>query len=187
MAKNIDDIFESIIQDSQSIVTAAFENAAKKAQADIIKESYRQLAKYYANYKPKMYKRTKRLHKAITPVFLNKSNNNEILFEVGVEYDSNKLKGFYRSNSWYHKSGTEWFGREDPYFDFDSQNNGIPEPWWIMNNFLEGIHPWGQVDSESASSLMEEFFDTTLRDHVNMYVSEAITNNLIRELKKRGK
>lgn len=202
MAKDIDSAFDAILGKCMSITKRAVRSAAKKAHKDIIKESYRQLAKYYASYKPKKYKRTKRLHKAIIPIFKDNSTQKEILFEIGVEYDANKLKGFYYSNSWYHQSGTEWIGRNDPYFDWDSSNNGIPEPEWIMDNFLKGRHiwgdpdtfgpstsgkhSWGQIDAESPGNLMEEFFDTTLPEYINSYISKAMTDRLIKELNKVG-
>ena len=51
-----------------------------------------------------------------------------------------------------------------------------------MGNFLEGIHPWAQTDSESTNSLMAEFFDVQLAGRIEKYVQEelfaAITSRL---------
>jgi phospholipase C len=201
VANSAEEIFNEIIERAQEIAVKSATVAAKKAHKDIIKESERQLDRYYANYKPKKYRRTKRLQKAITPIFI-KSNKNDIAsFEIGVEYDSNKLRGFYHSNSWYHQTGTHWIGHNNPCFDFDSQNNGIPQPEWIMNNFLEGRHiwgdsngdqsvgkhSWGQIDAESPRNLMEDFLDNTIEKYVYRYMSEEMTKNLIRELKNYGR
>jgi hypothetical protein len=181
--KNIDAAFASIIKDCQTVAVEAVKNAAKKTQDDILKEADNYLQRYYTNYpKPKRYKRTKYLQNAITPVFEDRSTKNQISIEVGVEYDANKLKNHYYSNSWYHQTGTHWIPRHSGDFDFDSKNNGIPEPEWIMNNFLEGIHPWAQTDNESTNSLMEEFFDVQLAGRIQQYIDEELFNAITRRL-----
>lgn len=179
--KGIDAAFASIIKDCQNVAVEAVKNAASKTQKDILKEADDYLQKYYNNYKPKQYRRTYQLQKAITPIFEDRSASNGVSIEVGVEYNSGALKG-YHSNSWYHQSGTNWIARNDGGFDFDSQNNGIPEPEWIMNNFLEGIHPWAQNDSESTNSLMEEFFDVQLAGRIEQYVQEELFAAITRRL-----
>lgn len=181
--QSLDAAFAAIIKDCQAIAVEAVKNAASKTQADILKEADNYLQRYYRNYpKPKRYKRTKHLQNAITPVFEDKSTKNGISIEVGVEYDANKLKNHYYSNSWYHKTGTHWIERNSGDFDFDSQNNGIPEPAWIMNNFLEGIHPWAQTDHESTNSLMEEFFDVQLSGRIEKYIREELIQAITRKL-----
>ena len=180
--KNIDDAFAAIIKDCQAVAVEAVKNAAKKAQNDILKEADNYLQRYYTNYpKPKRYKRTYQLKNAIKPIFEDRSGPNGISVEVGVEYDSGALKGYY-SNSWYHQSGTHWISRDSGDFDFDSQNNGIPEPEWIMNNFLEGIHPWAQEDAESTNSLMQDFFDVQLAGRIEKYVQEELFDAITRRL-----
>ena len=180
--QNLDAAFAAIIKDCQAVAVEAVRNAAKKAQGDVVKEAYRYLAKYYANYRPKRYKRTKNLHKSITPVFEDRSTGDKISIEVGVEYDSNKLKGFYRSNSRYHQAGTEWISRNDSNFDWNGSNNGSPEPWWVMDNFLEGVHPGAQVDNESTDSLMREFLDKQLPGRIGQYVQEELFDSIINRL-----
>lgn len=178
--QNIDAVFAAMIQDCQTIAVEAVKNAAKKVQDDIIKEAKSYLQRYYSNYTPKKYKRTYQLQKAITPILEDKSSGNAVSIEVGVEYDSGKLKGAYHSNSRWHQSGNTWRSVTD-HSKFSS-NNGIPEPEWIVNNFLEGIHPWAQTDSESTDSLMKEFFDTQLPNRIEQYVQDelfgAITSRL---------
>ena len=71
--KSIDDAFAAILKDCKSVAVEAVKNAAKKTQADIIREADNYLQKYYNNYQPKKYKRTYQLHKAIVPVFEDKT------------------------------------------------------------------------------------------------------------------
>jgi hypothetical protein len=179
--KDIDAAFASIIKDCQTVAVEAVKNAAKKTQKDILKEADDYLQRYYNNYKPKKYKRTHQLHKAITPVIEDRSTDKNVSIEVGVEYNSSMLKGYY-SNSWYHQTGTYWIPRNNGNFDFDSQNNGIPEPEWILNNFLEGVHPWAQDDNESTNSLMEDFFDVQLAGRIEKYVQEELFTAITRRL-----
>lgn len=172
MAQSIDDAFAAIIKDCQAVAVEAVKNAAKKTQKDIVKEANSYLQKYYSNYTPKMYDRTYRLKRAILPYWADKTGKNGVSIEVGVQYKSGALKGAYRSNSPWHQSGDAWRSVTEgsPF----SSDNGIPEPDWILNNFLEGVHPWAQTDSESTNTLMEEFFDTKLPDRIEQYVSEAL-------------
>lgn len=183
VADSIDKAFAAIIKDCQAVAAEAVKNAAKKVQKDIVKESYRYLAKYYASYHPKVYKRTKSLHKAIVPVLEDHSTNNGTSIEVGVLYDSSLLKNMYKSKSRWHQSGSTWVSRlEDEGFNFDSGDNGIPEPGWILDNFLRGEHGGVQQDSESTNSLMENFFDTILEDKVPQYVQEEFFDAIFSRL-----
>jgi hypothetical protein len=129
------------------------------------------------------------LFKASSPYWADKSTKNGIKIEVGVQYVSSALKGAYKSNSWYHRSGDAWIDRMNGSFNFNSPNNGIPEPDWILDNFLSGVHKWGDDPGQSyehadtsTNTLMEDFFDTKLPNRINQYVQEelfsAITSRL---------
>lgn len=179
--QDLDAAFAAIIKDCRAVAVEAVKNAAKKTQNDILKEANDYLQRYYNNYRPKRYKRTYKLKNAIKPIIEDHSTNNTTSIEVGVEYNSGSLKGYY-SNSWYHQTGTHWIERDSGDFDFDSRNNGIPEPEWILNNFLEGVHPWAQTDDESTNSLMEEFFDVQLAGRIEKYIQEELFTAIARRL-----
>lgn len=179
--QSIDNAFAAIIKDCQAVAVEAVKNAAKKTQNDIIKEADTYLQQYYDNYKPKRYKRTYQLQKTIIPFLKDRSNKKNISIEVGVEYDPSMLKEYY-SGSWYHQTGTHWIGRDSGDFDFDSQNNGVIESAWVLNNFLEGIHPWAQTDKESTQSLMEDFFDKQLPSRISQYVHDELFDIIVSKL-----
>ena len=179
--KSIDDAFAAIIKDCQAIAVEAVKNAAKKTQADIIKEANSYLQQYYSNYNPEVYKRTYRLKREILPYWADRTNKNGVSIEVGVQYKSSALKGAYRSNSAWHQSGDVWrsaIGQAN-----FSSDNGIPEPDWILENFLKGEHGGAKQDSESTNSLMREFFETKLPDHIEKYVSDSLFDALVNKLK----
>lgn len=176
--QSIDDAFAAVIKDCRVIAVEAVKNAAKKAQKDILKEADSCLQKYYSNYpNPKMYNRTYRLKRAIVPYWADRTNGKSISVEVGVQYKSSALKGAYRSNSRYHQSGDVWISRfDDEGFNFDSGDNGIPEPDWILINYLEGVHPWAQDDgvANSTNTLMEQFIYTELPNRLEQYVRDEL-------------
>jgi hypothetical protein len=178
--KSIDNAFAAIIKDCQTIAVEAVKDAAKKTQNDVIKEANSCLQKYYSNYTPEMYKRTYRLKRAIIPYWADKTNKNGVSIEVGVQYKSSALKGAYRSNSAWHQSGNTWKSVIKP-VDFSS-NNGIPEPDWILENFLDGEHGGAQQDSESTNSLMREFFETKLPNHIEQYINNALFDAFVNRL-----
>ena len=127
-----------------------------------------------------MYKRTYRLRRAILPYWADRSTGKNIAIEVGVQYKSSALAGAYRSHSKYHQSGSTW--KQVTNRDSAGTDNGIPEPDWILNNFLEGYHPWAQQDDESTNSLMEEFFEIQLPGRIGQYVQEELFNAIAGKL-----
>ena len=189
MAGGMDDVFENIMKDYQAIAAEAIKSAAKKTQLDIVKEADKYLQMYYSKHKPRRYKRTNQLKNAIKPIFIDKSTGTNIDIEVGVKYDATALISKYHSNSWYHQTGTHWISRNSGDFDFDSQNNGIPQPEWILDNFLLGIHKWGDGPNEkvehtesSTNTLMQSFFDTQLPNRIDDYMQNELINVIISKL-----
>ena len=189
MAGGMDDVFANIMSDYQAIAAAAIKSAAKKAQADIVQEADRYLRLYYSSYKPSRYKRTNQLKNAIKPIFIDKSSGSNIDITIGIEYSADALIGKYHSNSWYHQSGTHWIDRSSGDFDFDSQNNGIPQPEWILENFLTGVHQWGDGSNEkfehsesSTNTLMQEFFNVHLPKRIDEYMQNELINVIASKL-----
>lgn len=175
-ATNIDEIFSRIEKDFVKLSKNAARSAANKAQKDIREKADKFIDEYYA-FTPKMYKKRKHaLYKLVQRYYQETENSKGITIEFGVKYDASKIAGLHQSNSWWHQSGTEWISRKNnkSKFNFDGQDNGIPDAEWITNQFLEGIHPWAKTDSQSPDDKMQKFFDTELNDLVNTYISDAL-------------
>lgn len=186
---NIDDALNEIKKDATEIVKNAVKKAAAQAQKEVMKTADECLEKYYNGYKPHRYKRTRSLHKAITPIFEEKPGRRvNLAFTIGVRYDSSNLIGLYKSNSKYHKSGDTWVSRNDSGFKFDSGDNGIPEPWWIMDQYLQGIHPSGLSgvdgvqDPVGTDKYMSNFFENVLPDKINEYVIGNMIDDILSRL-----
>ena len=173
---------------------AAVEQAAKEIKTDFKKKVIDQaILDYYNDYKPTRYKRRKKpdgLYKAFKVT--THTNGQEITLRY--DWDFNRLPQ-YKSNSKYHKSGSEWISRWDSRFNWDEDdegnpigNNGVPEKGWIFTNFMEGIHPryleHGLIDDS------EQFEPSYLRikKYQEDYVEDgAMREILIKHLKKQYK
>jgi hypothetical protein len=176
VAKTLDEAFDEIFVDVQKITTKAVSNAAKKAQNDIMIEADNYLREYYSNYKPKRYKRTYQLEDTIHPIFKDKSSNGNSVIEIGVRYIPS---GEYSSNSKYHQAGDKW---KDITERDNSPNNGIPQPEWILDNFLHGEHGGYQRDFNATYTLMREFLETELQDRLNQYIYSELLDAIVSKL-----
>ena len=179
---NIDEIFKQIEKDFEVLSEKAARSAAIKAQKDISKKADQFIKEYYASYSPKWYHRTYALYDLVEDYYKETDKNNGITIEFGITYNPSKLSGVHRSYSPYHQGGGAWISRTNKdKFDFNSGNNGIPQPEWITDNFLKGIHPsgklgddGGQCDAKNPDAKMQDFFNKELESMVNQYISTAL-------------
>ena len=205
MANDLNAVFAQLAKQSEKMAVDAMRDVAKKMNEMAIKTARKCLNRYYASYTPKRYKRTNQLRKAISfssnPKVMHRGG--EYIISFFIKYDANKLKGLYHSNSWYHQSGDVWKPvmatwapdhiikglpsdiRQDIRNDW-GQNNGIPEPEWILNNYLQGIHPWGGTDAESTYTTMTRFFDKDLPSKAGDMIHEEMQDAIIGFLKTYG-
>ena len=181
MKSNIDAIFDDMLDNYEEIALEAITDAAYKGQKDIIKEAKKYL-QYYYKRKPRMYKRTRNLKRAITPVFEDNTTSSVISITIGVEYDPEPLKGVYFSNSKFHQSGGKWVSRTESGFDWNSGDNGIPEPDYILDNFLMGKHGEAWEDSDYTANLMPSFLDGELQDKLSDYVKNSLFDAIVSRL-----
>lgn len=177
-ATNIDEIFSQIKKDFVELSKDAARNAAKEAQKDIQKKADKFIDEYY-KFKPAWYhNRKKALYKLVQEYYNEIPTKNGIKIEFGVQYDPSKIEGIHKSYSKLHKTGDKWISREDEKFKWDSSANGIPEPEWITEQFLSGIHPWAKQDNPSPDKKMQNFFNTELEDLVMTYMNKHLLNSV---------
>lgn len=175
-ATNIDAIFEQIEKDFVELSKNAARSAANKAQKDIKQKADKFIDEYY-QYKPKIYKKRQyALYKLVQKYYKESETAKGMVIEFGVKYDASKIKGIHKSSSLLHQSGNKWISRNDSGFHWDRGDNGIPEPEWITNKFLEGEHPWAQTDDQSPDDKMQDFFDTELVNLIGNYMNDALTD-----------
>ena len=189
MGDNVNSVLDEVLKDTKRIASKAVISAAHKGQKDIINEARDYLKKYYDSYGPRLYKRNRNLRKAIVPIFdKKKPTKDKIEIDIGVEYNPELLRGIYRSKSRYHQSGDVWkvvpesVKKDSSLF---SSDYGVPEPEWILENFLSGEHGGAHYDPSVATNvLMPNFFDNELRDKLNKYVQDAFLETVINRLSK---
>lgn len=144
--KTVEDATQSIIDDYRRITRKVVKDVASTIQKDFLEEANSIMDEYYQEYTPRSYKRTKSLYNAILPYYNYFEPKKRTGYDteglagatVGIKYDANALKGLYSSNSKYHQEGKNW---NDFYSKSKSSANGITDPVWVLNNYLEGIHP----------------------------------------------
>lgn len=183
-ATDIDKVFTQIEKDFVLLSKSAARGAATKAQKDIAVKADKFIGEYYASYDPKWYHRKYHLYKLVQKYYRETNTSKGIVIEFGIEYSSSKIRGLHQSYSWRHKSGNKWVSQymDKDSFHFDKGDNGIPEPEWITDNFLEGIHPSGnkdeigQKDNKSPDQKMQTFFNKELDGLVMKYMHKNLLN-----------
>lgn len=182
------EIYSNVMKNAKRAAISAAKTSAKKVAKDMEKKALDNLQIYYDNYDPDVYERTYNLKNAIRPYYRDSSNDKTVSIEIGIIYDASYLSA-YTSNSWFHQGGGEWISRNDAGFDWQGQGNGMPDPEWILDNFLHGIHPrttkgyaYAPVqDSKSQIQMMNEFIDNEVPKRIDAYMNAA----LIKEFTKR--
>lgn len=192
MAKKYDDfskVYKAVQRNAKVAAVSAAKKTAQQIAKDMNKEALNGLAYYYANYDPDVYERTYNLKNAIKPYYSDKSNDKTVSIEIGIVYDAAYLDS-YVSNSWRHQSGDSWVSRNSNNFDWDSGNNGTPDPEWILDNFLNGIHPrttknyiYAPVkDPKSQIQIMNEFIDNKVEVLMDKYMDAALLREFTRRM-----
>lgn len=194
--KNLEQVFNDVINNAVSVSNDVVRNVGQKVQIDMYNKANKTLEEYYADYYPKRYKRTYSLKRSIKPYTKTISSGEFLELEVGIEYDPSRLEDIYESNSYYHQDGDSWISRYNDNFDNRGISNGIPESDWILNNFLEGLHPITTVNKTISKNgkitrkytyspyrglthplkLMQEFVDREIESKVQEYVQEELWN-----------
>lgn len=197
MSQSLDKMFKQIQKNSEELAMGAMMSAANKA-FELAQKEAKNCLKTYLSKKPKIYRRINPspLERAIqyAPPKL-KEKGDSCSIEFGLRYDSARIKGAYKSNSWYHQSGGKWISRfDDPEsFNFDGRDNGIPDSGWILSNYLQGKHPgWfngedrGWQDSSKPAETMKNFFEKELKEKAGTLIYEAMQGAIVDFLNTNG-
>ena len=119
--KSIDEIVDRIVANYEVALTDAVKDVAKDAQKYIYSKAVDILYEfYYGKYEPNSYDRTYSLSRSFVPFHSVTKKGTELRCVAGVEYDPELLDLYYEASKKYG------------YVDGD----------WVMENFLEGLHPW---------------------------------------------
>ena len=179
MGSDITGALKAIVADCKAIALEAAKDAAHKGQKDVMDEENKYLQEYYSAYSPKMYQRKHALRRAMMPYWGDKSGTSSVSITIGITYNAGALKGAYRSNSAWHQSGSVWKTvplnkRFNPYSKDFSSDYGIPDPNWILDNYLAGEHGGVYNDGQGTEEKMNKFFDNKLPNQVEEYFRTAL-------------
>lgn len=161
------EIQREIIEMSEEVRRNALISAAPEIQNDIMTHiCYRVTQDYYSEYQPKIYK--KRMESLYDAWDID-----AMMIGNGLEFEPYLTDNIpqHVSGSWYHESGDKWV--KFPESHNGSQNNGMPQSSWIVENFAEGIHPgyyWDrELDEVIDLSVQGKGTDASMELHVKRY------------------
>lgn len=121
--KHLDEAIDRLFKRYESNLRKAMKKASDEAELDIRLEAESCLYRYYDNYDPKWYHRTESLIQAFVPYNDITKDGNKLVARVGMGYDAGRLEGLYESSA-----------SDKP--EFNPVNS-----LWILENYLQGIHP----------------------------------------------
>lgn len=184
-AKDLKTAMKDLEKNYKEVLKGAVQYATEEAKKDIHKKSLSCLLEYYENYDPTSYDRINGLQYAFLPYQSVKSDGNHIIGTAGVEYDYNILDYSYQSGSVKYGAKKDENGHIIEY--------GMPESAWVMDNYLDGIHPTTNgyptakgtthmeyipiYDSKSPTEKMSEYLDNyvgTFKYNVYSYLAAYV-------------
>lgn len=162
-AKTFDDIIKDVVYNYANLRFQATENVAKEAVKDIHDGAVSILHDHYYAWKPKKrlktkagngkykngskkkwvsgYTRTYSLEHSFVSSYDVKRKQKNVICEIGVTYSPSALKNYVDSNN---------------IMEYTASNNVLgtsrkPLEEWIINNFLEGLHPYTDGSTEPGT------------------------------------
>ena len=118
--KGLDAAVDELFKDYKKAIKNAAEDAINKAENDIYLKSLSCLIEYYNEYNPSSYNRTYNLWQCFVPYTNSaKETTSGFICAAGVEYNAQKIEGIYHGSNIYSDTDAEW----------------------IIDNYLQGIHP----------------------------------------------
>lgn len=200
-AKTLDDVVKNIMDNYANLRFQATENVAKEAAKDIHQGAVDILYSHYYERKPKKkfktkanggkykngskkkwsrgYTRTKSLEHSFVSFYSVKQKSQHVVCEIGVAYSPSALQQYVESNDIYAYKGSKRGKDERQWVWAD----------WVINNFLEGKHPYTDGSSEpgtpvqyyqdSKSLLQEEGMKSMFNEYVGRILPRAILVEMI--------
>ena len=146
------------------VLREAVQYATEEAEKDVHRKALSCLEEYYDNYIPNSYERSDSLKHSFLPYKSVKSNGHYLISTVGIEYNSDALEAYAPSA---YNASKKYDGRVDTE--------------WVINNYLEGIHPTtdgSRVPGEAVYMPMLDYVSPTKKmgDYLNSYAETFASN-----------
>lgn len=157
LSKAVDDI----LKDYKAAMKEAVQFAAKQAEKDMMNKAKSCLEEYY-EFDPNRYDRTETLQYAFLPYSEITYGSDKITGSVGVEYSAEMLEQMMPPPE-YSKTGrlkhTGYYG---------SAKYQPVDTWWVIDNYLRGIHPY----TDGGTEYYEIFDDESPNDKMNKFINK---------------
>lgn len=139
MDKALDKAIEDLLKDEKKAMKKAVKFAVKQAKEDFRIKANSCLMEYYNEYGPTSYDRTYSLQYAFLPYEKIIDTDGGIEGTVGIQYSASTLERYIYEHqndySWERDDGS-WHGGY-----YGSRNYQPVDAIWVINNYLNGIHP----------------------------------------------
>lgn len=156
--KALSDALDDVLKDWKSSLGVAVEYAVKEAKQDYEEKAHSCLQEYYDYYDPtKRYTRTETLQHAFLPYMTIKYKKDKIEGEVGIEYSPELLEQFIgEPKTFKDKDGITKISHTGYY---GSQKHQPVDAWWVIDNYLRGVHPVTNGGYTPETSVYHEEID----------------------------
>ena len=153
---------DEVLKDWEASMKEAVNSAVQEAQTDFMKKSLNCLQEYYSSHNPDVYDRTNTLRHAFLPYLDIDEKKDRIVGSVGVQYDASILEQYIGEPVMY--MGRDGIPRIKHVGYYGSAKHQPVDAWWVLDNYLNGIHPDGSeneedyiVDYKSPNQKMNEY------------------------------
>ena len=200
-AKTFDDVIKDIMDNYADLRFQATENVAKEAVKDIHEGAVSILHSHYYAWKPKKrfktksnggkyknggkkkwvrggYTRTYSLEHSFVSSYNVKQTQKNVICEIGITYSPSALKNYVKSNN---------------ITEYTASNNVLntkrkPLEEWIIENFLEGRHPYTDGSTEPGTPV--QYYDdpedrlqwTGMQSMFRKYVGRTLPKAILVEM-----
>ena len=164
--KALSDAIDDTLKDWRKSMTNAVDFAIDRAQFDWMNEAKNCLSEYY-KHEPDVYQRVyingkSLLEYSFVPYKKVKYGTKKVTGSVGVEYDASALEAYIGDPVTY--VGEDGIIRTKHVGYYGSAKHQPVDAWWVIENYLMGLHPDGgadrssfNADSESPNSKMQRY------------------------------
>ena len=176
---------EDMSKKYKNAMIEAVKVASKQAEIDLMNKAKSCLEEYYDNYDPtKRYDRTETLQYAFLPYSKIRFSGDRIRGTVGVEYSADMLAQFIDYPVYY--VGKDGIPKISHVGYYGSSNYQPVDTWWVIDNYLRGVHPVTNGATTSEDAVYYEIKDDKspnkkMREFIKNY-KQTFDENVLVEL-----
>lgn len=183
----LNNAIDEVLKDYKSAMREAVHSAVREAQRDLMHKAMNCLQEYYNNFSPERYDRTNTLQHAFLPYLDIDEDDDKIAGSVGVQYDASVLERYIGDPPIY--IGRDGIPKIKHIGYYGSAKYQPVDTWWVLDNYLNGIHPDGSADEESYI-LDDKSPNQKMNEYIKLYsktFDENVWFGLLKQIAKKMK